>query len=127
MYGAVLSREDTFVKVCSLRLRLHGGRRLCYIQVCNLLPQDLQDYCSNHDYLSSRKKEILHKTWSDRVYEPLRKTIVDQMDSENYNKYKTRKDQLYREYIEHLNKKVTNYQWQAFPTLIKINHIRIST
>lgn len=69
----------------------------------------------NHDYLGSRKKEILHKNWSERVYEPIRKAIVKQMDSENYTNHKTRKDQLYREYIEHLNKKVrkgSNWDFQ---------------
>lgn len=64
------------------------------------------NYCDNHNYLNSRKKEILHKTWSDRVYEPMRSAVIKQMDGENFASYKTRKDQLYREYIEHLNKKV---------------------
>ena len=68
--------------------------------------QDLQEYVDNHDYLGSRRKEILHKNWSERVYEPMRKAIIHQMDGDNYNQYKTRKDQLYREYIEHVNKKV---------------------
>jgi len=62
--------------------------------------------CTEHDYLNQRKKEILHKKWADRVYEPLRQAIVDQMDGETYEKFKFRKDQLYREYIEHCNKKV---------------------
>lgn len=80
------------------------------LEVCpylsTLLLQDLQEYVDNHDYLGARKKEILHKNWSERVYEPMRKAIITQIDGDNYNQYKTRKDQLYREYIEHVNKKV---------------------
>ncbi|XP_067946100.1 protein FAM228B-like [Watersipora subatra] len=80
MYGAVLDREENLVK-------------------------DMLDYVENHDYLEERKKEILHKNWTERVYQPIRKAIISEMDSQNYTNYKTRKDQLYREYIEHVNKK----------------------
>lgn len=35
------------------------------------------------------------------------------MDSNNYTQYKTRKDQLYREYIEHVNKKVGELKYYS--------------
>jgi len=74
--------------------------------------QDLQDYVDNHQYLEERKKEILHKNWNERVYEPIRSAVIKEMESDNYTNYKNRKDQLYREYIEHVNKKVLKIHLQ---------------
>lgn len=53
-----------------------------------------------------RKKEMLHKKWNDRVYEPMRKNIIEVMDSDNWPELDRRKRELHKQYLEFTNQKV---------------------
>lgn len=82
MYSDVLDTENTFVK-----------------QLDNMLYYK--------DMLSLRKRQLLHKKWTKRVYEPIRREIDGQMKSPraNYPELCSRKRQLHKEYLEHVNRK----------------------
>ncbi len=58
------------------------------------------------EMLDLRKKEILHKRWSDRVYQPIRRQIVKQINTREFDELFQRKRELHKEYLEHVNKKV---------------------
>lgn len=65
----------------------------------------LSTLLDDNEWLNLRKKELLHKRWTDKVYAPLESKINEEMKGEMYKELKKRKRQLYREYLEHLNKK----------------------
>lgn len=58
------------------------------------------------DILELRKKEMLHKKWNERVYEPLRKKIIEAMDSHDWPELDRRKRELHKQYLEFVNEKV---------------------
>lgn len=61
---------------------------------------------SSKEVLDLRKKEMLHKKWNDRVYEPLREKIIDVMDGEDWPELDRRKRELHKQYLEFVNEKV---------------------
>jgi len=80
MYEAVLDSENTFVK-------------------------EIQDFLSHKDMLNQRKKELLHKKWTENVSEPISKEIDAEINGPNYLELMKRKRALHKEYLEHTNKK----------------------
>lgn len=54
-----------------------------------------------------RKKEILHKKWAEQVAEPIRREIDQQMHSRRLPALERRRQQLYDDYLTHVNKKVS--------------------
>ncbi|KAL3881119.1 hypothetical protein ACJMK2_027580 [Sinanodonta woodiana] len=81
MYSPLLETEATFVK-------------------------SVEDFINTHDVLSLRKKEVLHKKWNDRVYEPLRKKVVEVMnDGYEWQELDRRKRELHKQYLEFVNEK----------------------
>lgn len=82
MYSAVLDVENTFVK-------------------------DMDQSIEHQKMLKQRKRELLHKRWTERVFEPIQKQIDAQMcvDNSPYEEMARRKRLLHKEYLEHVNKK----------------------
>ena len=53
-----------------------------------------------------RRRELLHKRWTDKVYEPIARHISDEMYSGSYATLASKKRDIYRQYLELYNKKV---------------------
>ena len=68
--------------------------------------QEMEDLINYKEFLDLRKKELLHKRWTDRVYQPIRRQVVKEIKSREFGELFQRKRQLYKEYLEHVNKKV---------------------
>lgn len=66
----------------------------------------MENVVSSKEVLDLRKKEMLHKKWNDRVYEPLREKIIDVMDGEDWPELDRRKRELHKQYLEFVNEKV---------------------
>lgn len=71
----------------------------------NTFVKDIEEYLMYKDILELRKKEMLHKKWNDRVYEPLRKKILEAMDSHDWPELDRRKRELHKQYLEFVNQK----------------------
>lgn len=56
--------------------------------------------------LNLRRKELQHKRWHERVYDPLRRQVENTIESE-YNFLDAEKRQEYMKYLDHVNKKVS--------------------
>lgn len=67
----------------------------------------MNDFLEHTDLLELRKKELLHKNWNDRVYEPIRRKILKAMNGQDWLENDRRKRELHRQYLEHVNKKVS--------------------
>ena len=57
--------------------------------------------------LNHRKKELLHKKWTENVNEPIKREIDKEINGPNYLELMKRKRALHKEYLEHTNKKVS--------------------
>ncbi|XP_045196887.1 protein FAM228B-like isoform X4 [Mercenaria mercenaria] len=75
------------------------------LQTENTFVKDVEDYITRRDVTDLRKKEVLHKNWSERVYKPLRKKIIEAMDSNDWPEVDRRKRELHRQYLEFTNAK----------------------
>ncbi|KAK3097477.1 hypothetical protein FSP39_009971 [Pinctada imbricata] len=80
LYNPILETESTFVK-------------------------DVDSFLTHKEILDLRKKELLHKKWNERVYEPLRRKIIEAMDSDDWPELDRRKRELHRQYLEFVNQK----------------------
>lgn len=80
MYESLLSREEAFMR-------------------------EVSSYLYDKDICDLRKKEILHKKWTDRVHEPIRKRIIEELDSQGFAQHVEKKRELHRDYLQYLNKK----------------------
>ncbi|XP_074652000.1 protein FAM228B-like isoform X2 [Tubulanus polymorphus] len=80
MYNSILDVENSFVK-------------------------DIDKLLQYKDELNLRKKEVLHKSYSEKVHEPIRKKINRAMSGPSYVELDKRKRQLHKEYLEFTNKK----------------------
>lgn len=80
IYDDVLETEDTFAK-------------------------DMEGLVDHREILNVRKKEILHKKWRDAVDGPLSTEVTRVMNGPQYRDLVHRKRLLYKEYLEHVNKK----------------------
>ena len=72
---------------------------------CKFL-KDVDSFLTQKEVLDLRKKEMLHKKWNERVYEPLRKKIIEAMDSDDWPELDRRKRELHKQYLEFVNQKV---------------------
>ena len=66
----------------------------------------MADFLANKEMLNHRKKELLHKKWTENVNEPIRREVDTEMNGPNYFELVRRKRELYKEYLEHTNRKV---------------------
>ncbi|CAG5133846.1 unnamed protein product [Candidula unifasciata] len=67
--------------------------------------KSLEDYLTHKEFTDLRKKELLHKRWTEEVYEPIRKKILDTIDKSDRNETDYLKREKHRKFLEHLNKK----------------------
>jgi len=67
--------------------------------------QDVGDYLVHKDLVDLRKKEVLHKRWSDQVYEPIRSKILEAMDGTQWDHLDRRKREMHKQFLEHTNKR----------------------
>ncbi|PIK41577.1 hypothetical protein BSL78_21560 [Apostichopus japonicus] len=79
MYMSVLDTENTFVR-------------------------DVDNSLLQKAFLDLRKKEMLHKKWSERIAEPVEAKIYEEM-KKNYPQVDNQKRKLYQEYLQHGNRK----------------------
>ncbi|XP_023566906.1 protein FAM228B isoform X2 [Octodon degus] len=86
-----LAKEDTDA---AIQLILHRE---------NHVIKDLDRYLQHHDFLSTRRKEILHRRWAHLVADPLHKEILDKVCS--YKKIKTRRQEELDGFLKYGNKK----------------------
>lgn len=75
------------------------------LQTENTFVRDVDNYINQRDVTDLRKKEVLHKNWNERVYKPLRKKIIEAMDSNDWPEVDRRKRELHRQYLEFTNEK----------------------
>lgn len=66
----------------------------------------MQGFVQQNQTHGVRKKEILHKKWNENVFQPVRKQIDKEMNGPLFTELDRRKRALYRDYLEHVNKKV---------------------
>ncbi|XP_076445174.1 protein FAM228B-like isoform X2 [Babylonia areolata] len=71
----------------------------------NTFVKDVDQYLGRVDMLALRKREMLHKTWNSRVFEPLRRKVLQAVYSSDYKETERRHRELYRQYLEYTNKK----------------------
>ena len=69
--------------------------------------QDVHEFIEHSDLVELRKRELLHKNWNDRVYEPIRRKIIKAMNSTDWVEIDRRRRELHRQYLEHVNRKVS--------------------
>ncbi|XP_077008361.1 protein FAM228B-like isoform X2 [Tamandua tetradactyla] len=69
----------------------------------NYVIKELDKYLQHHEFLNTRRKEILHKRWVDRVADPLQKKVLEQVSS--YKKIKKRRQEELDGFLKHVNKK----------------------
>ncbi|XP_078001478.1 protein FAM228B-like [Glandiceps talaboti] len=79
MYMSLLDEENGFVK-------------------------EVDEFVSNKEYLDLRKKEMLHKKWSERVYDPLQAQVYKGMKRE-YSNVERRKRDLHDDYVDYCNRR----------------------
>ncbi|XP_060597955.1 protein FAM228B-like isoform X8 [Ruditapes philippinarum] len=75
------------------------------LQTESTFVRDVDNYINHRDVTDLRKKEVLHKNWNERVYKPLRKKIIEAMDSNDWPEVDRRKRELHRQYLEFTNEK----------------------
>ncbi|XP_071775131.2 protein FAM228A [Centroberyx gerrardi] len=66
--------------------------------------KELESFLSQRDAAELRKRELLHKRWTERVWTPLQKRVEERMSSCCYEEAKRRRS-LYSHYIHHCNAK----------------------
>ncbi|XP_005090633.1 protein FAM228B [Aplysia californica] len=67
--------------------------------------KDVGEYLAHKDLVDLRKKEVLHKRWSDQVYEPIRRKILEAIDGTEWTHLDRRKREMHRQFLEHVNKR----------------------
>ncbi|XP_070190061.1 uncharacterized protein [Littorina saxatilis] len=69
------------------------------------LVHDLNEYLEHTDLLELRKRELLHKNWNEKVYEPIRRQILAAMNGQDWTEKDRRRRELHCQYLEHVNRK----------------------
>ncbi|KAJ7385675.1 hypothetical protein OS493_013702 [Desmophyllum pertusum] len=80
MYTTLLDNENTFVK-------------------------DVDSFIDHKAALDKRKKQMLFKKWSERVYSPVKEKIDQEMNGPNYRHLDRRKRDIYKKYLDYNNRK----------------------
>ncbi|XP_052042126.1 protein FAM228B [Apodemus sylvaticus] len=86
-----LAKEDTDAAVQSILYRE------------NYIMKELDKYLQHHDFLNTRRKEMLYKKWVERVADPLQKKIIEKVHS--HKNIKKRRRQELDNFLKHSNKK----------------------
>ncbi|XP_014402166.1 PREDICTED: protein FAM228B isoform X3 [Myotis brandtii] len=69
----------------------------------NYINKELEKYLQHHDFLNTRRKEMLYKRWVDHVAGPLQKKIMEKVCS--HKKIKKRRHQELDTFLKYVNKK----------------------
>ncbi|KAK7500034.1 hypothetical protein BaRGS_00008581 [Batillaria attramentaria] len=69
------------------------------------LQKDMNSLLDREDFLNLRKRELLHKTWNDQVYEPIRRQICQKLEGQDWSEVNRRRRVLHKHYIEHINRR----------------------
>ncbi|XP_006767659.1 PREDICTED: protein FAM228B [Myotis davidii] len=69
----------------------------------NYINKELEKYLQRHDFLNTRRKEMLYKRWVDHVAGPLQKKILEKVCS--HKKIKKRRHQELDTFLKYVNKK----------------------
>ncbi|CAL1532798.1 unnamed protein product [Lymnaea stagnalis] len=80
LYSSLLETEQTFVK-------------------------KLDDLLTHKELVDLRRKELLYLKWSEQVFEPIRKKIVEAVDGSDWLHLDRRKREMHRQFLEHVNKR----------------------
>lgn len=86
-----LAKEDTDAAVQSILSRE------------KYIIKELDKYLLHHDFLNTRRKEMLYKRWVDHVADPLQKKILEKVCS--YEKIKKRRQEEIDRFLKYVNKK----------------------
>uniref|UniRef100_A0A8C5P2P9 Family with sequence similarity 228, member B n=1 Tax=Jaculus jaculus TaxID=51337 RepID=A0A8C5P2P9_JACJA len=65
--------------------------------------KELDKYLHHHEFLNTRRKEMLYKKWVDHVADPLQKKIIEKVCS--HKKIKERRQEELEKFLKHVNKK----------------------
>lgn len=75
------------------------------LQTEDLYRQDFEFLGVDQMILNRRRQEMLHKRWTENVFEPIRCEVEREVNGPELKELEARKRQLYKEYLEHLNRK----------------------
>ncbi|XP_054557292.1 protein FAM228B isoform X2 [Talpa occidentalis] len=73
----------------------------------NYAIKELDKYLKHHDFLNTRRKEILYKRWVDHVANPLQKKIIEKVCS--HKKIKNRRREELDGFLKYVNKQGTAF------------------
>nr|XP_020043826.1 protein FAM228B isoform X5 [Castor canadensis] len=85
-----LAKEDTDAAIQSILYRE------------NYVIKELDKYLHHHDFLNTRRKEMLYKRWADHVADPLQKKVLEKVCS--YKKIKKRRQEESDSFVKYVNK-----------------------
>uniref|UniRef100_A0AAV2K9D4 Uncharacterized protein n=1 Tax=Knipowitschia caucasica TaxID=637954 RepID=A0AAV2K9D4_KNICA len=71
--------------------------------------KDLEDVLNQHDVAERRKRELLHKHWTERLWLPLQKRLIQRVASCGAAEIKRRQG-LYSHYLQHCNSKLAEIE-----------------
>jgi len=71
--------------------------------------QEVNEFMFEHDVLDIRRRELLHRKWTDRVYDPIRSHVLREMNSKDYENMLLHKRILYEDFLAQSNRKVCRY------------------
>nr|XP_015097452.2 protein FAM228B isoform X1 [Vicugna pacos]XP_031540678.1 protein FAM228B isoform X1 [Vicugna pacos]XP_031540679.1 protein FAM228B isoform X1 [Vicugna pacos] len=69
----------------------------------NYVIKELDKYLKHHDFLNTRKKEMLYKRWVDHVADPLQKKIIEKVSS--HKKIIKRRQKELDDFLKYVNEK----------------------
>ncbi|XP_066242672.1 protein FAM228B [Saccopteryx leptura] len=67
------------------------------------ITKELDQYLQHHDFLKSRRKEILYKKWAEHVADPLQKKIIEKVCL--HKKIKKKRQEELDSFLKYVNKK----------------------
>ncbi|XP_013378067.1 PREDICTED: protein FAM228B isoform X4 [Chinchilla lanigera] len=82
--------------------KLKNSRELLEPRALSFI-ENLDRYLKHHDFMSTRRKEMLHRRWAHLVADPLHKEIIEKVCS--YKKIKERRQEELDGFLKYANKK----------------------
>ncbi|XP_075057457.1 protein FAM228B-like [Mixophyes fleayi] len=77
----------------------------CVLNTEHQYNQSIEEFVRRADSAELRRKEIQHKRWTERVAEPLQKTIERYVDGQSSEDIESRRRHLLAQYLKYCNKK----------------------
>lgn len=77
---------------------------------------------THKEVLELRRREMLHKKWKEQVHRPISQQISREINGPNYAELASRKRELYRDYLEHVNRKVKKIGFFSAHTVMVSMH-----